>query len=74
MLKLGYRPDEAAHMIGSAQLLAEMVAAGWVKPAMQRHKLTLYDGGALAKAWAKILSGQVPPPLKRTPKEAPCAS
>jgi hypothetical protein len=65
LMKLGYRPDEAATMLGSEQLLNECVAAGWIKPVMQRHKLTLYDGGALAKCWARILAGEVPPPLPR---------
>ncbi len=68
MLKLGFRPDQAAEMMGSAILFEEMVEAKWVKPVVQRHKLTLYDGGALAKAWARILKGEVPPTLKR--KEA----
>lgn len=67
-MKLGYRPDEAAHVLGSMELLKECVAAGWIKPVMQRRKLTLYDGSALVKCWSKICAGEVPPVRRR--KEA----
>jgi len=59
-LKYGFRPPEAADLFGSQQLLAECVAAGWIKPVVQRHKLTLYDRGHLAACWARILAGEVP--------------
>ncbi len=68
MLKLGYRPDEAADVLGSSQLLAEAVAAGWIKPVVQRHKLTLFDGAKLAQVWARICVGELPPPLPRKKK------
>jgi hypothetical protein len=59
-LKLGLRPDEAALVIGSEQLFREMLDAGWIKPVLRRHKITLYDRAQLAHAWARILSGEVP--------------
>jgi hypothetical protein len=68
-MKLGYRPEEAAAVVGSGQLLTEMVAAGWLRPRIQRHKLTLYDYSDIAKCWARICTGECPPPLKRKPKE-----
>lgn len=61
-IKLGLRPDEAAEVIGSEQLFREMVSAGWLKPAVRRHKITLYDRGHVSAAWARILSGEVPQP------------
>jgi len=59
-IKLGLRPDEAAEVIGSEQLFREMVSAGWLRPVVQRHKITLYDRGHVAAAWARILSGESP--------------
>ena len=59
-VKYGYRPPEAADALGSAKLLAECVAAGWIKPVVQRHKLTLYDRAAIASCWGRILSGEMP--------------
>ena len=59
-VKYGYRPTEAADALGSAKLLDECVKAGWLKPALQRHKLTLYDHAALAVCWARILNGEMP--------------
>lgn len=60
MTKLGLRPDEAASALGSVQLLRAMVAAGWIRPVIQRHKLTLFDAGDVARAWSRILSGEDP--------------
>lgn len=59
--KLGFRPEEAAFVLGSRQLLEEMVAAKWIEPRVDRHKLKLFDGGDLARAWARILNGEEPP-------------
>jgi len=59
-LKLGLRPDEAAFVIGSEQLFREMVEAGWIKPVVRRHKITLCDRAQLAHAWVRVLSGEVP--------------
>lgn len=59
-VKFGLRPDEAAEAIGSEQLFREMVAGGWIKPVIKRRRLTLYDRGHLAAAWARILAGETP--------------
>ena len=59
-VKYGYRPAEAADALGSAKLLEECVKAGWIKPDLRRHKLTLYDHAALAVCWARILNGEMP--------------
>ena len=59
-VKYGYRPPEAADALGSEQLLKECVAAGWIKPTVKRHKLTLYDRGNIAACWSRILAGEMP--------------
>ena len=64
--KLGYRPDEAAAVLGSVQLLSEIVQAGWLKPVIQRHKLTLYDGLDIERCWTRICAGELPQPLTRS--------
>jgi hypothetical protein len=58
--KLGYRPDEAAFVLGSEKLLQECVAAGWLKPIIKRHKLTLYALSDITRCWARILGGELP--------------
>ena len=60
MTKLGLRPDEVASALGSVQLLRAMITAGWIRPVIQRHKLTLYDAGDVARAWSRILNGENP--------------
>ena len=60
--KFGLRPDEAAFALGSSKILEECVEGGWLKPIIQRHKLTLFDAGDVARCWARILAGEVPQP------------
>jgi len=60
IVKYGFRPSEAAYVLGSEKLLAECVTAGWIKPVVKRHKLTLYDRGDIASCWARILAGEMP--------------
>jgi len=64
-LKYGFRPPEAAHALGSEKLLAECVLAGWIKPVLKRHKLTLYDRADIAQCWTRILAGEVPTQKER---------
>lgn len=59
-MKLGYRPDEAAAVVGSVQLFDEMRAAGWIRPVLSRRKLVLFDFAAVAACWARICKGEVP--------------
>jgi hypothetical protein len=59
-MKYGFRPEEAAAVLGAAALLNAAVAAGWLRPVIQRHKLTLYDGADLARVWNRILGGELP--------------
>jgi hypothetical protein len=64
-LKLGLRREEVDFMLGSPQLLNEMLAAKWVQPVINRHKLQLYDRGDIVRAWTRILNGEEPPRLAR---------
>lgn len=69
-LKCGYRPAEAADFLGSSELLERMKAAGWIKPVVNEHKLVIYDGSALAKCWARVCGGELPPERPRkTPRK-----
>jgi hypothetical protein len=58
--KFAFRPNEAAHAMGSEQLFRECVRAGWLKPVVQRHKLTLFDRRHVEACWMRILSGEIP--------------
>lgn len=60
LTKYGFRPDEAAIVLGAAALLNAAVAAGWLRPVIQRHKLTLYDGADLARVWKRLTDGESP--------------
>jgi len=63
--KLGYRPEETAFVLGSVQLFDEMVAGGWLKPVVNRHKLQLFDRGDISRAWVRVLNGEEPPRRER---------
>ena len=58
--KLGYRPAEASFALGSEKLLQECVQAGWLRPIIKRHKLTLYAHSDITRCWARILGGELP--------------
>ena len=73
-IKYGYRPPEAADALGSEKLLNECVAAGWLTPAIKRHKLTLYDRAAIAACWARILSGEMPHESNRASRASAISS
>lgn len=53
------RPPEVAEAFGSRVLFERAVRAGLLKPAICQHKLTIYDSGAVAQAWARILAGEL---------------
>lgn len=69
--KFGLRPDEAAFALGSEQILIECVEADWIRPVVQRHRLTLYDAGDVARCWARLVSGEVPSSGGNISKTAP---
>jgi hypothetical protein len=41
--KLGHRPEEAADVIGSRELLENMRRAGWIAPIYEEKRLTIYS-------------------------------
>jgi hypothetical protein len=63
--KFGLRSDEAAHALGSEKLLQECIRAGWLKPCIHRHKLTLFDKGDIARVWLRIRNGEQPFPTDK---------
>lgn len=59
-----YRRQDAIVMLGgSRRLFDEMVAAAWLRPALQRHRVTLYSAGDIAKCAARLINGDEPPRL-----------
>ena len=58
--KYGMRPPEVAAAFGSRVIFEAAVKAGLLKPLIARHRLVVYDSGAVAKAWARILAGELP--------------
>ena len=65
MPKFGLRPPEVAEAFGSRTLFEAAVRAGLLKPTINRHKLVIYDSGAVAQAWARILAGELPGMVER---------
>ena len=58
--KYGLRPAECAQAVGSPALWSEIVAAGWVKPVVDRHKLKIYSASDVAVAFSRIVAGELP--------------
>ena len=61
--KYGMRPPEVAAAFGSRVVFERAVKAGFLKPIISRHKLTIYDSGHVAQCWARILAGELPDSL-----------
>lgn len=57
-----FRRNDAVTMLGgSRKLFDDVVAAGWLKPILSRHRLVLFDAGDVAKCHARIRNGEEPP-------------
>lgn len=54
--------EEAQAYVGGPQLLDLMEKAGWVKPAIRRHRLTRYDTKQLDQACDRLSAGEFPEP------------
>lgn len=63
-MKLGLRRWDVDFILGSSQLAEEVIRAGWLRPAISRHKLVLYDRGDVNRVWSRILSGEQPPRVR----------
>lgn len=64
-MKLGIRREELGEVVGSEQLARELVADGWLKPIVQRKKLTLFSAADVAKAFERLTKGQLPARIRR---------
>ena len=64
-IKLGFRREEAAFLLGSIQLVDELIRARWLTPVVNRHKLQLFDRGQISRVWARLLNGEQPPRIQR---------
>ena len=56
MTRLALRPKDCVEMLGSKQLYTLCVRHGWLKPEVQRHRLTLYNSESVAACWRRVMS------------------
>lgn len=61
MEKLGYRPTDVQVLFGSVQIYRDVVEAGWLKPIIQRKRLTVFDRSDVLRVWERIRRGEYPP-------------
>lgn len=54
------RPDVAQAIVGSAEFLKELEAAGWLKPVVRRNRLTLYSVRQLQRCAERLEAGETP--------------
>ncbi len=52
------RPNQAALILGSVELLDDLVEAGWLSPVVSRKRLTLYSMAALQACVARLQAGE----------------
>lgn len=62
--KLLVREDEAIEMVTAPLLWHDLLAAGWVKAAVSRHKCVLYPVDEIIGAVARIKTEGYPKPVK----------
>ena len=56
------RPEQAALLLGSGEVVADFVTAGWLTPVISQHRLVLYALRHLEECVRRLESGEVPPP------------
>jgi hypothetical protein len=54
------RPEEAGRYVGGEGMLRRFVAARWVKPVVQRKRLTLYRRVDLDACCSRLEAGEFP--------------
>jgi hypothetical protein len=52
------RPEQATLILGSVELLHDLVAAGWLRPVISRKRLTLYSVVDLQGCVARLQAGE----------------
>jgi hypothetical protein len=55
------RPKDAAAMLGSVELLDDVVKAGWLKAVVRRNRLTLYSVESIKHCAARLIVGEILP-------------
>jgi hypothetical protein len=60
ILPLALNVEEASEYLGSHELLRKMRAAAWIKPVVERHKLTLFDRAELETCYSRVRAGEFP--------------
>lgn len=59
------RAEAAEEYVGGPQMLRDMHAAGWVRPAKRGNRLTVWDVKVLDSACDRLSSGDELPPAPR---------
>lgn len=57
---LSVRPGEAALLLGSGEVLADFLKAGWLSPLVSEHRLVLYAFRHLEDCVLRLESGEIP--------------
>ncbi len=52
------RPEQATLILGSVELLHDLVGAGWLRPVISRKRLTLYSLTDLQGCVARLEAGE----------------
>ena len=52
------RPEQATLILGSVELVHDLVAAGWLRPVISRKRLTLYSVVDLQGCVARLQAGE----------------
>lgn len=54
------RAEAAGHYVGCPGLLARMERAGWIKPVVQRKRMTVYQRSKLDECCERLERGEFP--------------
>ena len=65
------RPQQAALLLGSGELVADFIAAGWLLPAFCEHRLVLYAYRHLERCVARLEEGEEPVPVEGRSTQRP---
>lgn len=56
------RPQQAALLLGSGEVVADFIAAGWLQPVLSEHRLVIYSLREIEKCVARLEAGESPRP------------
>lgn len=63
---IAVRRNQLPELIGSEQIAREIIDAGWLKPIVERHKLSLYLVADVTKAVLRLRNETPQPTSKRS--------